>query len=48
VPPKVGQHNDEVLCEAGYSAERIADLKAAGVIGSESDRERDGGAPAWS
>jgi len=48
VPPKVGQHNDEVLCEAGYSAERIADLKAAGVIGSESDRERDGGPPAWS
>ncbi|MDA1128634.1 MAG: CaiB/BaiF CoA-transferase family protein [Chloroflexi bacterium] len=34
VPPLLGQHNDEVLGEAGYSAEKIADLKERGVIGS--------------
>ena len=32
VPPLLGQHNDEVLEEAGYSAEKIADLKERGVI----------------
>lgn len=29
----VGQHNDEILAELGYSAEKIAELKAAGVLG---------------
>lgn len=48
VPPKIGEHNDVVLAASGLSPERIADLKAAGVIGSESDRERAGGPPAWS
>ena len=31
-PPVLGQHTDEILAEAGYSAERIAELRAAGVI----------------
>jgi len=31
-PPVLGQHTDEILTEAGYSAERIADLRDAGVI----------------
>jgi formyl-CoA transferase len=48
VPPTVGQHNDDVLADAGLSPERITELKAAGVVGSELDRERDGGSPAWS
>jgi formyl-CoA transferase len=48
VPPTVGQHNEEVLAAAGLSPQRIAELKAAGVVGSEIDRERDGGPPAWS
>lgn len=48
VPPKIGEHNNEVLRAAGLSEERIAQLKASGVIGSESDRERSGGRPAWS
>ncbi|WP_405431172.1 CaiB/BaiF CoA transferase family protein [Micromonospora sp. NBC_00617] len=48
VPPKVGQHNDEVLRAAGFSPNEIAELKSAGVIGSESDREATGGRPAWS
>ncbi len=32
-PPEIGQHNDEVLAEAGYDAAGIAALKAAGVLG---------------
>jgi formyl-CoA transferase len=31
--PTVGQHNEQVLREAGYAAEEIAALRAAGVIG---------------
>ncbi|NJN45569.1 MAG: CoA transferase [Candidatus Competibacteraceae bacterium] len=30
--PAVGQHNEEILAQAGFSAERIAELRAAGVI----------------
>lgn len=31
-PPLLGQHSSEVLIELGYSAERIADLQARGVV----------------
>ncbi|KHK91851.1 CaiB/BaiF CoA transferase family protein [Novosphingobium malaysiense] len=31
-PPMLGEHNDEVLGELGYSAERIAELKAMKII----------------
>jgi formyl-CoA transferase len=48
VPPKIGEHNDEVLAAAGLDPEGIRLLKAAGVVGSESDRERAGGSAAWS
>jgi crotonobetainyl-CoA:carnitine CoA-transferase CaiB-like acyl-CoA transferase len=34
VPPMLGQHNEEILEEAGYSREKIADLKERGVLGS--------------
>ena len=33
VPPSLGQHNEEILIEAGYPAEIIADLKERGVLG---------------
>jgi crotonobetainyl-CoA:carnitine CoA-transferase CaiB-like acyl-CoA transferase len=32
-PPRVGQHSDEVLLAAGYSAGEIAGLRAAGALG---------------
>jgi formyl-CoA transferase/CoA:oxalate CoA-transferase len=31
-PPVLGQHTDEILAEAGYTAARIAELHEAGVI----------------
>ena len=31
--PKVGEHSDDVLRSAGYDAEEIRSLRAAGVIG---------------
>jgi len=31
--PAVGQHSNEVLCEAGYSAAEIRAMREAGVIG---------------
>jgi crotonobetainyl-CoA:carnitine CoA-transferase CaiB-like acyl-CoA transferase len=33
-PPLLGQHNDEVLEEQGFTPEQIADLKERGVIGT--------------
>ncbi len=32
--PMLGEHTEEVLKEVGYESEKIADLKAAGVIGA--------------
>ncbi|HJO81064.1 MAG TPA: CaiB/BaiF CoA-transferase family protein [SAR202 cluster bacterium] len=34
-PPTVGEHNEEVLGELGYSEGQIRDLQTAGVVGSE-------------
>jgi crotonobetainyl-CoA:carnitine CoA-transferase CaiB-like acyl-CoA transferase len=34
-PPLLGEHTNEVLSELGYSGERIAELRAAGSLGSE-------------
>jgi crotonobetainyl-CoA:carnitine CoA-transferase CaiB-like acyl-CoA transferase len=31
-PPRLGQHNDEVLASLGYSKAEIATLRAEGVI----------------
>jgi formyl-CoA transferase len=47
IPPTVGQHNDELLAQLGRTVDQIAELKAAGVVGSESDRHRDGSPAAW-
>lgn len=32
MPPRMGQHTDEVLAEHGYSREEIARLRAAGIV----------------
>ena len=32
LPPRFGQHTDEVLDKLGYSAERIAELRRSGII----------------
>ena len=34
-PPLLGQHNDEVLVEQGFTPEQIADLRERGVIGAK-------------
>lgn len=31
-PPSMGEHTDQILCELGYSQERIAELRRQGVI----------------
>ena len=31
-PPSLGEHSDEILSEAGVSADRIARLRASGII----------------
>jgi crotonobetainyl-CoA:carnitine CoA-transferase CaiB-like acyl-CoA transferase len=31
-PPQLGEHVDEILAEAGYTAAQIADLRAQGVV----------------
>lgn len=46
-PPTVGEHNEVVLADLGYSAEEAAALRASGAVGSESYRTATGGPPAW-
>ena len=31
-PPLLGQHNDEILGELGYSAAQIDELRAGGIL----------------
>lgn len=46
-PPSVGEHNDSVLAEAGLDAQRISQLKAAGIVGTERDAEQNGAPTRW-
>ena len=33
LPPGVGQHSDEILRDAGFDADAIAELRASGTVG---------------
>lgn len=46
-PPSVGEHNDSVLTEAGLDLQKIAELKAAGIVGTERDDEKAGAPTRW-
>ena len=46
-PPTVGEHNRSVLAAHGLSSEEIDHLQGLGVIGSESERQRDEGTVSW-
>lgn len=46
-PPSVGEHNDELMTELGCTAEKIQELKASGVIGSERDEAKAGKGRWW-
>ena len=46
-PPTVGQHNEELLADLGYSSEAIHELQDDGVVGSENHRLSMGGHVAW-
>jgi crotonobetainyl-CoA:carnitine CoA-transferase CaiB-like acyl-CoA transferase len=45
-PPRLGQHNDELLAELGYGAAAIAALRRGGVIGPSSLPHGDAAEPA--
>ncbi|MBV9729239.1 MAG: CoA transferase, partial [Pseudonocardiales bacterium] len=37
--PELGEHNDEILADLGFSAEEIEELRAAGAIPGATERE---------
>ena len=45
-PPLVGEHNEEILREYGYSDDRIRALQKGGVVGSENPKRSEGAGPA--
>jgi len=47
VPPSVGEHNDEVLTEAGYDPSRLDRLRASKAIGSERQRQSETSVVSW-
>jgi crotonobetainyl-CoA:carnitine CoA-transferase CaiB-like acyl-CoA transferase len=46
-PPRVGQHNEEILADLGYSAKDIQALKDSGAVGDENDRRARGEGDCW-
>ncbi|WP_326565781.1 CoA transferase [Amycolatopsis rhabdoformis] len=46
-PPRVGQHNEEILAELGLSEVEIGEVRAAGAIGDENERRSRGEGDAW-
>lgn len=47
LPPSLGEHNDDVLAEAGFGPQQVAAWKAARIIGTERDDEKDGAPTHW-
>jgi crotonobetainyl-CoA:carnitine CoA-transferase CaiB-like acyl-CoA transferase len=46
-PPRVGQHNEQILAELGLTDAEIAAARAAGAIGDENERRARGEGDAW-
>ena len=46
-PPRLGEHNTEILAGIGIKDEELAGLQAAGIVGSESLIEQDTGKQHW-
>lgn len=46
-PPSVGQHNEEVLAELGYTAREVENLQSLGAVGRENANRRPGEDAAW-
>jgi crotonobetainyl-CoA:carnitine CoA-transferase CaiB-like acyl-CoA transferase len=45
-PPQFDEHTDELLKEAGYSTDEVADLKRAGAVGARAGRRTGRATPA--
>ena len=46
-PPTVGEHNEDILASLGFDGDAIARLRAEGVVGRETERQRQTGVAAW-
>jgi len=46
-PPKLGEHNQEVLSQLGFESQELEDFEARGIIGSENSVEQKSGKQHW-
>lgn len=46
-PPKLGEHNQDVLSQLGFEAHELEDFAARGIIGSENSVEQESGKQHW-
>lgn len=46
-PPKLGEHNQDVLSQLGFESHELEDFEARGIIGSENSVEQKSGKQHW-